>query len=113
MEKANKTGETDMEAFIMMIIFGGTLILAALRLYTTKNPKDSMLMYRYRGLDKMSDAEAHAAAQKVAKGVAIEALVLCVGGIAGLFNVTVGGLILIFGTIVAFVFIAKDFKFKK
>lgn len=102
-----------MEAFIMMLIFGGTLILSAIRLYTTKNPKDSMLMYRYHGLDKMSDADAHAAAQKVARGVAAEALVLCVGGITGMFNVTAGGIILIVGTIVAFVLIAKDFKFKK
>ena len=102
-----------MEAFIMMLIVGGTLILSAIRLYTTKNPKDSMLMYRYHGLDKMSDADAHAAAQKVARGVAAEALVLCVGGVAGMFNVTVGGIILIVGTIVAFVLIAKDFKFKK
>lgn len=102
-----------MEAFIMMLIFGGTLILSAIRLYTTKNPKDSMLMYRYHGLDKMTDKEAHAAAQKVARGVAAEALVLCVGGITGMFNVTAGGIILIVGTIVAFVLIAKDFKFKK
>ena len=102
-----------MEAFIMMLIFGGTLILSAIRLYTTKNPKDSMLMYRYHGLDKMTDEEAHAAAQKVARGVAAEALVLCVGGITGMFNVTAGGIILIVGTIVAFVLIAKDFKFKK
>jgi len=102
-----------MEAFIMMLIFGGTLILSAIRLYTTKNPKDSMLMYRYHGLDKMSDVDAHAAAQKVARGVAAEALVLCAGGVAGLFNTTAGGIILIAGTIVAFVFIAKDFKFKK
>ena len=102
-----------MEAFIMMLIFGGTLILSAIRLYTTKNPKDSMLMYRYHGLDKMSDADAHAAAQKVARGVAAEALVLCAGGVAGLFNTTAGGIILIVGTIVAFVLIAKDFKFKK
>ena len=97
----------------MMLIFGGTLILSAIRLYTTKNPKDSMLMYRYHGLDKMSDADAHAAAQKVARGVAAEALVLCAGGVAGLFNTTAGGIILIVGTIVAFVLIAKDFKFKK
>ncbi|MBR0452055.1 MAG: hypothetical protein IJI78_08695 [Oscillospiraceae bacterium] len=102
-----------MEAFIMMIIFSGALVVAALRLYTTKNPKDSMLMYKYHGLEKMTDEEAHAAAQMVAKGVALVALVLCIGGIVGMFNVLAGGLILIFGTLAAFVVIGKFFQIKK
>ena len=102
-----------MEGFIMMIIFSGALVVAALRLYTTKNPKDSILMYKYHGLEKMSDADAHAAAQMVAKGVALVALVLAIGGVIGMFNILAGGLILIFGTLAAFVVIAKCFQIKK
>ena len=102
-----------MEGFIMMIIFSGALVVASLRLYTTKNPKDSILMYKYHGLEKMSDADAHAAAQMVAKGVALVALVLAIGGVVGMFNILAGGLILIFGTLAAFVVIAKCFQIKK
>ena len=96
----------------MMIIFAVCLMVAALRLYTTKDPKGSMLMYKFHGLEKMSEKAAHEAAQITAKGVAIVALAPLIGGIVGLFNTTAGGVILMVGTIVAFIVVATMFKKK-
>ena len=101
-----------MEAFIMMIIFSVALMLAALRLYYTKKPKDSILMYKYQGLYDLSEEAAHEAAQRVAKGVGVFSIVPLIGGIVGLYNVTAGGLILIFGSFIAMWLIGKLFQKK-
>ena len=101
-----------MEAFIMMIIFAVCLMVSALRLYTTKNPKDSMLMYKVQGLEKMSEEKSPETAQMTAKGVAIVALAPLIGGIVGLFSTTAGGIVLLGGTVVAFVVVAMIFKKK-
>ena len=67
-----------MEAMIFMMIFGAALLLAAGLLALTKDPKNSILMARVRGLEKMSHEEALKIAHKIAGGVAIVGAALIV-----------------------------------
>ena len=101
-----------MEAFIFMIIFSVTLMFSAVRLYTDKNPRDSILLYKVQGKEKMNDEQIKDVAKRTAKGVGVVAAVIMIGGIVGLFNTVAGGLVMIFGTVAALVYVGQDFKKK-
>ncbi len=70
-----------MEAMIFMMIFGAALLLAAGILAIEKDPRQSILLYKVMGIEKMSIEDARKKARQIAKIVAI------IGG----------GMILVFG----------------
>ena len=65
-------------AMIFFMIFGAGNLLGALILYTSKDPRESVFMYRYPAIRKLSLEEAKVHAKKVAKIVAIVGVVILV-----------------------------------
>ena len=60
------------EASIFLIIFGVLIVLAAIRLYTAKDPRKSMLTGRIAGIEKMSMEKAKELSRNLA---------WCLGGV--------------------------------
>lgn len=98
------------EAFFFMMIFGMVTLVSAFFLYRNRNPKESVFFYRYPAIKKMSDADALKTAKKTAKGVALMGATTMVGAVAGIWNSTVGAVILILGNCVMLFVIAKLLK---
>ena len=98
------------EAFFFMMIFGMVTLVSAFFLYRNQNPKESVFFYRYPAIKKMSQEEALKTAKKTAKGVALMGLTTMAGAAVGLWNSTVGALILIFGNCVMLFVISKLLK---
>ena len=67
-----------MEAMIFMMIFGACLLLPALSLILSKDPRQSVFLARVRGLEAMSLEEAKDKAKEIAKIVAIVGVALIV-----------------------------------
>ena len=64
-------GVNEMYAMVFMMIFGGTILLAAGALALSKDPRDSVLMARAYEIKSKSLEEAKIHARKVAKILAI------------------------------------------
>lgn len=65
-------------AMILFMILGVGILLSALILFITKDPRDSVFMYRYPAIKKLSREEARAHARKIARILAIVGLVVLV-----------------------------------
>jgi hypothetical protein len=73
-------------AFIFLLIFGGLLLLTAAGLAFSKDPRQSPLLGRVVGIEKMSKEQARKLAREVAGCVAAVGLALviyCVIGLVG------------------------------
>lgn len=67
-----------MEAMIFMMIFGACLLLTALILILSRDPRQSIFLARVRNLDSMSLDEAKGKAAEIARIVAIIGILLIV-----------------------------------
>ena len=100
----------EQQAFFFMMIFGMVTLVSAFFLYRNENPKESVFFARYPAIQKMSQEDALKTAKKTAKGVALMGLTTIAGSFAGLWNTTLGGLVLILGNCAMLVVIAKLLK---
>ncbi len=98
------------EAFFFMMVFGMVTLVCAFFLYRNQNPKESVFFYRYPAIKKMSQEDALKTAKKTAKGVALMGVTTMIGAVAGIWNTTVGAVILILGNCVMLFVISKLLK---
>ena len=70
-----------MEVFILLLIFGAVLLLAAASLWFSKDPKNSILMARVAGAKKMPPEKVKAISRQIASavfGVALAIILFCI-----------------------------------
>ena len=73
-------------AFILFIIFGAALILAAASLILSKDPRKSPLLGKVAGIEKMEIGSARKIAREIAGCVAAVGLALIIYCLIGLFK---------------------------
>ena len=56
-----------METMVFMMIFGAALLLAAGSMVLSKDPRNSILLYKVQGLKSMPREQAKVLAEKIAK----------------------------------------------
>ena len=102
----DKKGKTmDYAYSILMFCFGGAILFYALDIYIFKSVK--LIPRRYRHFTFKDEKEYMT---QFAKILAIVALAPILSGVVGLFNVMVGGVVLIVGFVVTLVLATKLIK---